>query len=89
MAAGFREDVYKTVAAYAETSPDLQGEDAMLFKETLRDYRRNGMALPKDQREQLQALKTELNNMGLEFASNITDAKAIYRICLYLLTGKP
>ena len=89
VAAGFREDVYKTVAAYAETSPDLQGEDAMLFKETLRDYRRNGMALPKDQRGQLQALKTALNNMGLEFASNITDAKAIIEFTAEELNGLP
>ena len=76
VAAGFREDVYKTVAAYAETKPQLQGEDAMLLKDTLRDYRRNGMALTAEKRAQLQALKTELNNMGLEFATNITKAKA-------------
>ncbi len=89
VAAGFREDVYKTVAAYAETSPELEAEDAMLFKETLRDYRRNGMALPKEKRDKLKALKTELNNMGLEFATNITDAKVVAEFTVDELAGLP
>ncbi|MEA1890059.1 MAG: M3 family metallopeptidase [Pseudomonadota bacterium] len=89
VAAGFREDVYKTVAAYAETQPELEGEDAMLFKETLRDYRRNGMALPEEKRQLLKALKTELNNMGLEFATNITDAKVAVEFTADELAGMP
>jgi Zn-dependent oligopeptidase len=89
VAAGFREDVYKAVAAYAETKPELEGEDALLLKETLRDYRRNGMALPKEKRDQLKALKTELNNMGLEFATNITDAKVVAEFSAGELAGLP
>lgn len=89
VAAGFREDVYKTVAAYEDTRPELEGEEAMLLKETIRDYRRNGMALPKDKRDQLQKLKTDLNNMGLEFATNITDAKATVEFTAEDLAGLP
>ncbi|MFW2440474.1 MAG: M3 family metallopeptidase [Arenicellales bacterium] len=89
VAAGFREDVYKTVAAYAETRPELEAEDAMLFKETLRDYRRNGMALPDEKRQQLKELKTELNNMSLEFATNITDAKVTVEFTADELAGMP
>jgi thimet oligopeptidase len=89
VAAGFREDVYKTVAAYAETRPELEGEDAMLFKETLRDYRRNGMALPEEKRQRLKELKTELNDMSLEFATNITDAKVTVEFTADELAGMP
>jgi thimet oligopeptidase len=89
VAAGFREDVYKTVAAYEDTRPGLEGEDGMLLKETIRDYRRNGMTLPKDKRDQLQKLKTDLNNMGLEFATNITDAKATVEFTAEDLAGLP
>ncbi|MCK5359887.1 MAG: hypothetical protein KAJ95_04630, partial [Gammaproteobacteria bacterium] len=89
VAAGFREDVYKAVAAYAETKPELEGEEALLLKETLRDYRRNGMALPKEKRDQLKALKTGLNNMGLEFATNITDAKVVVEFSSADLEGLP
>ncbi|GBE06961.1 oligopeptidase A [bacterium BMS3Abin11] len=89
VAAGFREDVYKTVSAYAETKPELQGEDALLLKDTLRDYRRNGMALPKEKRQQLKELKTELNNMSLEFATNITEAKVAVEFTADELAGMP
>ncbi|MGV6827356.1 MAG: M3 family metallopeptidase [bacterium] len=74
--AGFRQDVYESVKAYADTQPELHGEDAMLLKITMRDYRRNGMDLSQDKKDELKKLKTELNEMGLEFAKNINEANA-------------
>ncbi|MBI3721961.1 MAG: hypothetical protein HY248_05350, partial [Fimbriimonas ginsengisoli] len=47
---GKREDLYKAVKAYADTSPKLEGEQARYLKFTMRDYRRAGMDLPKDKR---------------------------------------
>ena len=43
----YREDVYRAVKAYADTQPKLAGEEAKLLAETMRDYRRAGLALPK------------------------------------------
>lgn len=76
IAASFRQDVYEAVKTYADSKPELVGEDAMLLKTTLRDYRRNGMDLPQEKQDQLKQLKTELNEMGLEFAKNINEANA-------------
>ena len=73
----FRRDVYQAVKAYADTGPVLQGEDAMLLKTVLRDYRRNGMELPEAQRSKLQALKNRLNDLGLEFRRNITQSDTL------------
>ena len=42
----YREDVYQTIRAYADTRPNLKGEDKRLFEDTLRDYRRAGLHLP-------------------------------------------
>ena len=70
----FRLDVYRVIRAYSETAPDLRNEDAMLLKTVMRDYRRNGMDLPEVQRQKLQALKNRLNDLGLEFRRNITQA---------------
>ena len=75
--ASFRRDVYKVVKAYAGTKPVLQGEDAMLLKTVLRDYRRNGMELPEGRRRELQALKNRLNDLGLEFRRNINRADTL------------
>src|SRR6266568_3874959 len=47
----YREDVYKAVKAYADKSPKLAGEDAKLLDETMRDYRRAGLGLPKPLRD--------------------------------------
>jgi len=38
----YREDVYKAINAFADTHPNLTGEDEKLLKEMLRDYRRAG-----------------------------------------------
>ncbi len=73
----FRQDVYQAVKAYADTKPTLQGEDAMLLKTVLRDFRRNGMELPEAQRSKLQALKNRLNDLGLEFRRNITQSDTL------------
>ena len=33
----YREDVYRSIRAYADQEPELEGEDARLFNDTLRD----------------------------------------------------
>ncbi len=71
----FRRDLYKAIKAFADTRPQVRGEDAMYLKTVLRDYRRNGMDLPKEQRDRLQALKNRLNELGLSFKRNISAAR--------------
>ena len=46
----YREDVYKAIKAFADTKPKLAGEDKKLLDETMRDYRRAGLALPPEKR---------------------------------------
>ena len=43
----YREDVYKALKAYADRKPWIRGEDAKLLADTMRDYRRAGLELPK------------------------------------------
>ena len=50
----YREDVYRAVKAYADTKPKLKGEDAKLLSETMRDYRRAGLDLPKAERDEVE-----------------------------------
>jgi len=55
----YREDVYAAVKAYAKTQPVLEGEDKKLLEDTLRDYRRAGLDLPKDQRDEVEKLRKQ------------------------------
>ncbi|HWY41189.1 MAG TPA: M3 family metallopeptidase [Chthoniobacterales bacterium] len=71
----YREDVYKALKAFADTKPKLAGEDKKLFDETMRDYRRAGLALPPDQRKEVEDLRKQLAKVGTDFDTNIVNAK--------------
>ena len=72
----YREDVYKALKAFANTRPQLSGEDKKLFDETMRDYRRAGLELPPDKRKEVEQLRKDLAKLGTDFDTNIVNAKA-------------
>ena len=72
----YREDVYQAVKAFEKTQPKLNGEDAKLFKETLRDYRRAGLELPPEKRKEVEQLRKKLSKLGTDFDSNIVGVQA-------------
>src|SRR6184192_4985250 len=72
----YREDVYKALKAFADTKPNLSGEDKKLFDETMRDYRRAGLELPPDKRKEVEQLRKELAKLGTDFDTNIVKANA-------------
>jgi thimet oligopeptidase len=71
----YREDVYKALKAFADTKPKLSGEDKKLFDETMRDYRRAGLALPPEKRKEVEELRKQLAKLGTDFDTNIVNAK--------------
>jgi Zn-dependent oligopeptidase len=71
----YREDVYKSIKAFAETNPQLTGEDKKLLDETMRDYRRAGLALPPERRKEVEQLRKQLAKLGTDFDTNIANAK--------------
>jgi thimet oligopeptidase len=85
----YREDVYRAVKAYADTNPQLAGEDAKLLTETMRDYRRAGLALPKAPRDEVEKLRKELAAVGTDFDSNITKAQKTLTFTKAELVGAP
>ncbi len=85
----YREDVYRALKAYADTEPALQGEDAKLLFETMRDYRRAGLDLPKAERDEVERMRTELSSVTLDFEKNVEDAKAPVKFTKEQLEGVP
>ena len=83
------EDLYKAVKAFAETKPDLQGEHARYLEHMMRDYRRAGMMLSSEDREQLKKIKKELGTLSIEFESNIRSDETIIPVTLEELEGVP
>ena len=85
----YREDVYHALKTYADTKPQLQGEDAKLLFETMRDYRRAGLDLPKAERDEVERMRTELSSVSLDFEKNVEDAKGPVKFTKAQLEGLP
>ncbi|MEZ5003570.1 MAG: M3 family metallopeptidase [Chitinophagales bacterium] len=76
------EDLYKAVKAYSTTeeAKKLTGWQEKFLTETVRDFERNGFALPKEDREKLKTLMDDISATSNEFNSNI----AAFQDYLYL-----
>jgi len=85
----YREDVYRVVKAYADRKPKLKGEDAKLLFETMRDYRRAGLGLPKAQRDEIEKMRKELSRLTTDYLSNITKAEKPVKFTKAELEGVP
>ncbi len=83
----YREDVYRAVKAYADTNPTLAGEDARLLADTVRDYRRAGLALPKAERDVVEAKRKELSKLMTDFETNVTKAEKELKFAKAELAG--
>jgi thimet oligopeptidase len=85
----YRDDAYAAVKAFAATQPALTGEDKKLFDETLRDYRRAGLDLPKDQRDEVEKLRKEVSSLETDFENNVTKATQPLKFTKAELAGVP
>ncbi len=85
----YREDVYRAIKAYADTHPDLKGEDAKLLSDTMRDYRRAGLELPKPKRDEVETLRKKLSALSTDFESNVTKAQRRLTFTKAELAGVP
>jgi thimet oligopeptidase len=85
----YRKDVYKSVKAYAATSPKLQGEDARLLEFQLRDYKRAGLNLPEEQQKVVEDLRKELARDETVFGVNLNNCTAKVKFTKAELEGIP
>ena len=88
---GFREDIDRALKAYA-TRAQLEAlpDDARrLLEFALRDYRRNGLDLDKETRNELQSLQERLVGLGIEFRKKIDDYQDHIEVSREELDGLP
>ncbi|MBN2446748.1 MAG: Zn-dependent oligopeptidase [Phycisphaerae bacterium] len=84
-----REDLYHAIKAFADSNPKLEGEQARYLERTLRDYRRSGMDLPLEKREQLKEIENKLSELGIEFDRNINEDPTRVHLTAEELVGVP
>src|SRR5208283_6213301 len=74
---------------YAGTKPALESQEAKLLAETLRDYRRAGLQLPKTQRDEVERMRKELSRLTTDYENNITKAQKAVKFTKAELEGLP
>ena len=72
----YRQDVYHSVRAYAETNPQPQPVEQRLLDFTLRDYKRAGLTLDETKRRQVESLRKQIAFWDTHFAVNNNNASA-------------
>jgi thimet oligopeptidase len=85
----YDEAVYRAVKAYAERGEALEGEDAKLVRDMLRDYRRMGFDLPEEKRAMLKENLKKLSELSSEFGKNINEYEDRIEVTREELDGLP
>jgi len=69
-----REDVHKAVLTYQKhNKTQLQPEAQRLVDRILRDFKRNGLFLPEEQRKKAKDLQEKMSNLSIEFSKNLNE----------------
>jgi thimet oligopeptidase len=82
--------LYQAVKAYAEgnaLAETLDDEQRYFLSETMRDYKRSGMELPTQQREQIKTLEKELSDLTTQFDNNISNETRTIAVAENELSG--
>lgn len=71
----YDEKIYQSILKLSkkDEAANLKSEDKKILKESLRDFRRLGMDLPAETKNELQKLKKELSKLETSFSQNIQD----------------
>jgi Zn-dependent oligopeptidase len=86
-----RVDLFESLKSFASTEEGkaLTGERARLLEFTLRDFRRNGLHLPEDQRKRVTEIKTRMSALGIQFSKNLGEENAKFTFTRAELKGVP
>ncbi len=68
-----RRDLFLVLESFEPTLSSLSGADRHYLEVLLRDYRRNGMGLTQEERDQVLAVDREINELGVAFRTAIND----------------
>lgn len=79
-------EVFKRASTLIKTDDPVR---TRLIEHTLRDYRRNGLDLPDEQRERLRAMNEELTKQGQQFERNLAETTLSISIKPEQLEGLP
>ncbi|XP_019176680.1 PREDICTED: probable thimet oligopeptidase [Ipomoea nil] len=84
-----REDVYRVVKALASRVDRMSTEAKRLTQILVRDFERNGLNLTLTKREELQRLRTQIDELCKQYIRNLNDDTAFLTLSETALKGLP
>ncbi|MBO5254565.1 MAG: hypothetical protein J6B07_01925 [Opitutales bacterium] len=72
--------LFAKISTFAKTpeATNLQGEEKILFEETLKDFQEEGANLPQEKKQRLKEINLELSLKGQKFSENELDSTKEY-----------
>jgi thimet oligopeptidase len=89
-----RQDLYEAFKnyednAYQQEKSNLTDEEVRYFEQEMRDYRRLGLHLDEETRNQVKTYKKELADISVEFNKNLNDESTSFEFTREQLDGMP
>ncbi|EGC36834.1 hypothetical protein DICPUDRAFT_54379 [Dictyostelium purpureum] len=89
-----REDLYQAYVQCCQQNNDfkdssLTEEQKRYVKKTLEGFEKNGLQLPKEKRDELKAIKTEISDLCIQFSKNLSEDKTKLSFSPDQLKGVP
>lgn len=84
-----RKDLYEALKAVAQSKPKVTPEQQRLMKFVMRDFRRSGMDLTLENRDQLKTIELELNKLAIDFEKTIAEDATRVFLTAAELKGMP
>lgn len=92
VAVAARKELYQAVKAYVEGAGQkeaLDAQDQRLLAITLRDFKRNGLELKDEQREQLVKIRQRLAELSTQYSRNMDEDASSIEVSATELAGLP
>lgn len=89
---GLREDVFKVIKkVYLDHKDDnsLDGETKRFLEKIYLQYKRNGLDLSSEVREQVKSIKEELSQLSIQYSSNLSEDNSFIEFTEEELKGVP
>lgn len=81
--------VYNKLWEQIKNSTEVHPETLRFLEKTVKQYKRNGLDLPEDKREQIKKLKIELSNLSTTFSKNTNEENGFLKFTAEQLEGVP
>ena len=85
----YREDIYRTIRAFADGQSELAEEARRLMEHFMRDFRRAGLGLSRGERDEVERLRKRLSRIVTDFDANATKAESPVEFTVDELEGLP